>query len=229
VSHSPKGQGRDWLELPNTIKRVAVQCDYHYVRAADPCLRASDMVFFRASEHPALAYREHGLVEPQLRWLPFSVDTQWVPRDMPKNYSKVFFSGNSLATAYPMRQRVIQECSDVVYRAPKILSYKNYLQAANRFGFGLACKSKYGLDPAKMLEYASVGCIPLCDSSPAQDRLLPGLSMHYASPEDVREIVARANHTRMKKLSQECRAYVHKHHSHAVRAKQFLEEVCSLF
>jgi hypothetical protein len=85
--------------LPNTIKRVAVQCDYHYVRAADPCLRASDMVFFRASEHPALAYREHGLVEPQLRWLPFSVDTQWVPRDMPKNYSKVFFSGNSLATA----------------------------------------------------------------------------------------------------------------------------------
>ena len=229
ISHSPKALGRDWLELPDKVRKVAVQCDYHYITTADPCLRASDMVFFRASEHVSLARDTHGLTEPLLRWLPFSVDTNVVPRDIEKNYERVFFAGNAMPSVYPMRHSVLRQCPTLVHKPSRILTYKEYLATANRFGFGLACKSTYNLDPAKMLEYASVGCIPLCDSSPAQDILLPGLSIHYTGPEDVRQIVSRANHTRLKEMSAECRQFVKKHHSHAVRAKQFLEEVCSLF
>lgn len=230
ISHKPSSQGKDWLELPRHIKRVAIQVDYHYIDKLCPYLNASDLVFFRASKHPEVATQQHGLTAPA-RWLPFSVDTAALPQyRTDKDYTKVFFSGNSIASAYPMRNQVLRECRDIVASSGRILAYQAYLQKANQYGFGLACRSKYDLDPAKMLEYASVGCIPLCDSSPAQDVLLPGLSFHYSSPGDVRQIVARANPNTLRDMSAECRAYVRKHHSHAVRAKQFMEEItCSLF
>lgn len=230
ISHKPSSQGKDWLELPQHVKRVAVQVDYHYVTKLCPYLNASDLVFFRASAHPALAKDEHGLTAPA-KWLPFSVDTSQLPQySADKDYTKVFFSGNSTASAYPVRNQVLRECRDITAQPGRILGYKAYLEKANRYGFGLACKSKYGLDPAKMLEYASVGCIPLCDGSPAQDDLLPGLTFRYASPADVRQIVTLANPQVLREMSAECAAYTKKHHSHAKRAKQFMEEIeCSLF
>ena len=230
VDHKPWALGRDWIELPSSVKRVAVMIDYHYQARARDELFAADMVLFRHKEHVSVARGAHGLVGPKLAWLPFSVDSAVLPRHIQaQKKHKLLFLGNSMASVYPMRAAVLRECRSVVRSPGRILPYKNYLALAGQHRFGLTCKSKYNIDPAKMLEYAAVGCIPLCDSSPGQDDLLPGLSFHYESPGDVLRIVNQSDPDRLQRMSDGCIAHVRKHHTHAKRARDFMEEVCSLY
>ena len=229
ISHKPRSQSASWLDLPSRIKRVAVMVDYHYESEADQYLQSCDLVCFRHSDHLRVAVEDHGLSVPRSIWLPFSVDGRRVPPPRQKNYNRIFFAGNRRANVYPARARVLRECRGYFSDPNRVLSYKDYLNGANKCGFGLACKSKYNIDPAKLVEYASVGCIPLCDGSPGQEQLLPGLTETYALPADVERILSSKRRTEWQEQSRACRQYVQRHHTHQVRAQQFMEEVCSLF
>jgi hypothetical protein len=216
----------DWhrvREVGRTFPHMAiVGCtpDFHY-RPTLTHLDCCDLILLRAQKHI-----ESTLVDSRVRWFPFSVDENVVPDFVPweDRSKRVFFSGAEQAEVYPVRHRAITKLrnSKLLDTAGGYMGYASYLTRSSRCVASLSCQSIYGIQPAKLVEYAAAGSIPMFDEQTYGEKVVPHI-LEY-TPENVVGVFRDAlRDPAWESRVLANRAHVLKNHTHRVRAQQLVD------
>ena len=214
--HQVKEAGR---RFPHMIT-VGSVADFHYkpnMRTFECC----DLILLRGQNHIASVR-----ADSRIRWYPFSVDETQMPAfvSWADRGRRVFFAGAAQADVYPVREaatRVLQTAK-LLDTTGSYLGYKHYLERAAKCRFSLSCQSKYKIQPAKLVEYAAAGTIPLFDDQAYGEAVVPHV-LPYRPETLVAQIRREVLVDDWATKAQANRAHVLAHHTHKIRAQQLLD------
>lgn len=202
---------------------VIVGCipDFHY-RASIRHFECCDLALLRAQKHIASVR-----LDSRVRWYPFSVDEDVIPAFVPwqERHNRVFFSGAAQHKVYPARAVALDQMQgrpgfmDVV---GSYQGYQVYLSRLSKARFALSCQSAYGIQPAKLVEYAAAGAIPLFDEPAYAESVIPHV-LGYEPMSVVETVRANIGDPIWEQRAIANREHVLKHHTHRVRARQLLD------
>ena len=217
----------DWFQVLEIGRKypslIIVGCipDFHY-RPRMSRFECCDLALLRAQKHIASVGEDS-----RIRWYPFSVDEDVLPAFVPwaDRHNKVFFAGAAQHHIYPARARALDILAGnrgTLLGATGYLGYKVYLEKLSNAKFALSCQSAYGIQPAKLVEYAAAGTIPLFDEAEYAQAIIPNV-LGYVPNDILNTFKNELNNTGWEAKARANRAHVLEHHTHRVRARQLLD------
>jgi hypothetical protein len=217
----------DWFQVQEIGRKypslIIVGCipDFHY-RPRINRFESCDLALLRAQKHISSVGPDS-----RVRWYPFSIDEDYVPPFVPwkDRHDKVFFSGAAQHSVYPARARaldILQANPGSLVGATGYLGYKIYLEKLSMAKFSLACQSAYGIQPAKLVEYAVAGTIPLFDEGDYGRAVVPHV-LEYQPDQILATYKDQLKSGIWERRAIENREYVLRNHTHRVRARQLLD------
>lgn len=218
-----------------SLPRLAYVCDLHRVKSLQ-MLGGADLMVVRAKSFEALVPKlpGGGLVR-HVHWLPFSFDQQMMDSipERQSRYPLVTFGGSIRQEPWPVRREAILALHDAALVSPDVRVMRHdplplYYQSLKSSMLGLACSTRWKLNPAKHVEVPAAGGVLLTDGSPGMAELLPKDLYEIYAPSTVvglvRSLVAsKEKRDELRARGIRAAAYARAHHSDERRAAQLFE------
>ena len=226
-----------YIQQIRGVPRVAYVCDIHRLKDIS-MLAGIQLLIVRANRFESWVRKLVGGNKiKHVHWLPFSVDMAAVDRvpEPAVREAKAILVGGHRNEPWPVRHQ-----SMVALIKAGLLSKKSTSNVGDRyFGsqyfamvksavLGLACTTRWRLEPAKHIEFPACGTALMTDGSPGVEKLFPNelyIKYNVGNVVDtVRSIVTDpVRLAEVKLMAKESSQWVRGHHTNEIRAKELGE------
>lgn len=217
-----------------SLPRLVYVCDLHRVKSLQ-MLGGADLMIVRAKAFEALVPKlPGGRLVRHVHWLPFSFNQQTmdsIPERQPR-YPLVTFGGSIRQEPWPVRREALLALHDAALVSPDVRVMRHdplplYYQSLKSSMLGLACSTRWKLNPAKHIEIPAAGGVLLTDGSPGMAELLPRDLYEVYTPSTIVGLVRGLVSSKEKQSELRARgiraaAHARAHHSDERRAEQLL-------
>jgi len=226
-----------YIQQIRGVPRVAYVCDVHRLKDIS-MLVGVQLLIVRANRFESWVRKLVGGNKiKHVRWLPFSVDMAAVDRvpEPVEREAKVILVGGHREEPWPVRHK-----SMVALIKAGLLSKRStstvgaryfgnkYFEMVKSCVLGLACTTRWRLEPAKHIEFPACGTALMTDGSPGVEKLFPNeLYIKYSvenAVDTVRSIVTNpARLAEVSLMAKEASEWVRTHHTNEIRARELGE------
>ncbi len=223
-----------YIQQVKGVPRVAYVCDIHRLKTVE-MLAGVQLLLVRAQRFESWVRKLSGGNRiKQVTWLPFSVDMKSVDRvpEPQRREPLVILAGGHRREPWPVRH-----CSMIALMKAGLLHTRSTCKVGSRYFnddyfrivkscvLGLACTTRWKLNPAKHVEFPACGTALMTDGAPGIDLLIPKeLYIKYTVEnvvKTVRSIVTDpVRLAEVRAMGKESSDYVRAHHSNEIRAKE---------
>lgn len=230
-----------YLQQVRGVPRVAYVCDIHRLQDVG-MLAGVQLLLVRAQRFESWVRKLPGGNKiKQVTWLPFSVDMKAVDRvpEPKEREAKVILAGGHRNEPWPVRHQ-----SMVALLKAGLLSLRSTCKVGQRYFnddyfkivkscvLGLACSTRWKLNPAKHVEFPACGTALMTDGSPGMERFLPKeLYIKYTVEnvvQTVRSIVTDpVRMAEVRAMGKQSSDYIRSHHTNEIRARELATILCA--
>jgi hypothetical protein len=226
-----------YLRQIRGVPRVAYVCDIHRLKDVS-MLAGVQLLIVRSSRFEAWVRKlRSGDKIKHVCWLPFSVDMAAVDRvpEPAEREAKVILVGGHRNEPWPVRHQsmvALMKADLLSKRSTSIVGERRfgdkYFETVKSCVLGLACTTRWRLEPAKHIEFPACGTALMTDGSPGVEKLFPShLYIKYgvdSAVDVVRSIVTNpARLAEIRVMARESSEWVRSHHTNEIRARELGE------